>query len=107
MPAFAKVGGIAECIAVGGRYRATAAGLIFVLALASGAAIGTGAIVERLTTSDTTGPALVGEANQTRLALSACYVGDRWCAASQTESGTSLRHVVDRWFDESLPEPAP
>jgi hypothetical protein len=79
--------------------------VILVLALASGAAISVGAVVERLTTTDTLAPALVADVNQATVRPATARFGDPWYDALQPESGTSPRHVVDRWFDEQLPEP--
>src|SRR5689334_1944131 len=103
MQAPATDGRIAECGLVNGRHRASAVGVIVVLAVASGFAIGVGAVVERVTTTDTMAHASVAEANQASLAPSSCYFGDPWCDAFQGESGSSSRHVVDRWFDDESP----
>jgi hypothetical protein len=87
---------IAEATAMGGRHRATAAGVMLALARAGGAAIGVGAVVERLTTTDTIAPALVADVHQAAVRPSTPHFGDPSYRALQPESGTSLPHLVDR-----------
>ncbi|MDQ3810086.1 MAG: hypothetical protein M3336_07340 [Chloroflexota bacterium] len=100
MEAHATDGRIAQCMAVGGRYRAAAAGVIVVLALTSASALGFAAVVERLTTTDATARPSAVQAGQARLMLPVPRVADRWYDAPQAVMSTSPAHVVDRWYDE-------
>ena len=80
MKAHATIGRVDGPKRIGGRYRGAVGGAIVTLALASGIALGFGAVVERLTTTDT-------EART----LSA--------AAGDPPPIGSIAHPVDRWYD--------
>jgi hypothetical protein len=84
-------------LAVGGRIR-DAGGAIVILALASGGGLGFGAVAEGLTTPDVTTQV------SAPTGASLADVFDGWYVEAQGATphtaGTTIRHVVDRWYDE-------
>ena len=81
---------------------ACGAGLLFILA--SGLALGFGAVVERLATMDVATADHRSDAAQASMTVSLADVFDGWYSdptrASSWTAGTTRRHVVDRWYDE-------
>ncbi len=92
----ATVGRFGRLVRFGARYQTTAGGAVVILALASGLALGFGAVAERLVTTGTSSVSSV-EASASRLIPPASVEPNRW---QQGATGASPRHVVDRWFDE-------
>ena len=99
MKAHATIGRVAGPNSIGGRYRGAVGGAIVTLALASGIALGFGAIVERLTTTYTEARTLSAAARAARPIASTAHVVDRWYEEPTAATETLVAHVADRWYN--------
>jgi hypothetical protein len=83
------------------RYLTAACGAALIFGVASGFALGFGAVVERLTTSDATARASVG-AREVRLIQSAPHVVDDPNHAPGALRNRTPAYVFDGWYAEPL-----
>jgi hypothetical protein len=86
----------------GGGYRTSVGGSIVILVVASGCALGLGAVVECLTTSDTTARASIAGAREVQLIPSAPDVVDGRQDAPGAFTDSSLANVFDGWYHDPL-----
>jgi hypothetical protein len=97
METHATVGLIGR-LAARGSYRADLGGAIVILALATGSALGFGAVVDRLTTSATVAPASIAGASEVQLILTAPHVGNGGQDVPGAVTDSSLANVFDGWY---------
>ena len=96
METYVTVGPIGRSPA-GGRTGADLGGAIVILALATGSALGFGAVVDRLTTSATVAPASIAGVSEVQLVLTASHVANGGQDVPGAVTDSSLAKVVDGW----------
>jgi hypothetical protein len=91
---------IAQGERIGGKWPAAAGGALLILALASGLALGLGAVADRLTMPDEEARVLAGGPSRAITMVSTPRVADRSSQQLPPLARAWGAHVVDRWYDE-------